>query len=667
MTPAWLATYADLDDDALATLANKGLVRRGHKEAERIELVEAGEPSVLLRYTGMPGAEVRLLPGGPRRATCSCPVAGVCVHIVAACVWARGPVIRANDAVIPADAGISPDACRPSLPADVLAELLALDPAAVNRQAGVAAVRKLAAAPPAGPTSIEQRPGSLRISWADSPEIVAVPGGGFAGMLTSGTHSDVAERAWRLEALVRLFTENGRPWVWPEHAPDVVQPGQREAMHQAVEATESLLRLGLSRLGSDGVDRLTAAAQRARLEALPLFGIVLTRAAGRAARIAARADDVAERDLLDVLARAWALATALAAANAPLPTHLLGGTRGPGDDADTGVLVPLSVRWWTGSSGSRGLSLTVWDRTNARLETATTGRAAGADPGFARSWTTPLLWGASAETLAAGPFTLQGAERRDDGTLSATTRTRVRAESAFSTAPVDLDAFAESVNGGGGARGLAFLPPPAQVRLVVPRRLLGVGEPELDEINQELVWPITDRSGVRHPVRFDATGAEQDVIGWVLHDGLPVHAVLLDEHDHLLSLFVTHQGTQRLISPTLTPAERKPRRGWLARKPKPQQPRAYTGASGQVVGPIGQLADAVLDVCEALASTGRPALSPRQRDTLQQRARQVGDLGLGALADAVGALLAEPTPANVLRATLVADRTRTLAGLTTPR
>ncbi|MCB0891710.1 MAG: hypothetical protein KDB51_07735, partial [Propionibacteriaceae bacterium] len=107
MTPAWLATYADLDDDALATLANKGLVRRGHKEAERIELVEAGEPSVLLRYTGMPGAEVRLLPGGPRRATCSCPVAGVCVHIVAACVWARGPVIRADDPVIPADAGIS--------------------------------------------------------------------------------------------------------------------------------------------------------------------------------------------------------------------------------------------------------------------------------------------------------------------------------------------------------------------------------------------------------------------------------------------------------------------------------------------------------------------------------------------------------------------------------
>lgn len=368
-----------------------------------------------------------------------------------------------------------------------------------------------------------------------------------------------------------------------------------------------------------------------------------------------------------MLARAWALATALSTADAPLPAHLVGAARGPGDDAGTGVLVPLALQWWTGSSGSRGLTVTLWDRTNARLESVTTGRAAGADPGFARSWTTPLLWGASAETLAAGPFTLQGAERRDDGTLSATTRTRVRAESAFATAPVDLDAFAESVNGGGGARGLAFLPPPARVRLVLPRRLLGVGEPELDEVNQELVWPITDRSGVRHLVRLDAVGAEQNVIGWVLHDGLPLHAVVLNEHDRPLSLFVTHQGTQRLISPTLTPAERKPRRGWLARKPKPQQPRAYTGASGQVVGPIGQLADAVLDVCEALASTGRPALSPRQRDTLQQRARQVGDLGLGALADAVGALLAEPTPANVLRATLVADRTRTLAGLTTPR
>ena len=85
------------------------------------------------------------------------------------------------------------------------------------------------------------------------------------------------------------------------------------------------------------------------------------------------------------------------------------------------LLVPLALQWWTGSSGSRGLTVTLWDRTNARLESVTTGRAAGADPGFAHSWTTPLLWASSAATLAGGPFTLQGAERRDDGTLSATT------------------------------------------------------------------------------------------------------------------------------------------------------------------------------------------------------------------------------------------------------
>ena len=83
--PGWLAGYR-LDDAALAVLANRGLVRRAAKEAARIELDSAADTAVELRYVGTPPAQVRLLPGGPRNATCGCPVAGVCVHIVAACV-----------------------------------------------------------------------------------------------------------------------------------------------------------------------------------------------------------------------------------------------------------------------------------------------------------------------------------------------------------------------------------------------------------------------------------------------------------------------------------------------------------------------------------------------------------------------------------------------------
>ena len=245
-------------------------------------------------------------------------------------------------------------------------------------------------------------------------------GGGFGGMLLGRRHSEVAERAWRLEALVRVFAANGRTWTWPRQADaaDVVHPGQYDALQQAIDAIDSLLRGGLSRLGADGPARLAATAPRARLEALPLLGTLLTQAAGRAAGVAARSDDVSERDLLQVLARAWTLATALRNAEPSLPTHLVGAGRASGEQVEVGRLVPLAVRWWLGVSGSRGLSVTLWDSTHNRLESVTTGRAAGADPSFERSWTTPMVWGVSDSKLAGGPFTLEGAERGDDGSFS---------------------------------------------------------------------------------------------------------------------------------------------------------------------------------------------------------------------------------------------------------
>ncbi len=58
------------------------------------------------------------------------PGGGVCVHIVAACVWARSSV---DSSPLIEPVGITGQAPGD----DPLAELLALDPAKVNRAAGV--------------------------------------------------------------------------------------------------------------------------------------------------------------------------------------------------------------------------------------------------------------------------------------------------------------------------------------------------------------------------------------------------------------------------------------------------------------------------------------------------------------------------------------------------
>ena len=682
--PGWATAYA-LDDDALVVLANRGQVRRASKEVGRFEASAIGDDRIELRYTGTPPATVRLVPGGPRRAVCGCPAAGVCVHIVAACLWVRAGGLSLSEPPDVGDGGRSSVSrpaeggegsrqarptevsleARPPVAPDVLAELLALEPAAVNRAAGIAAVRKVAARLPATPTSIDSTAGAIRISWPGSPEVVAVTGGGFSGMLVSGRHSDTAERAWRLEALVRLFAANGQAWTWPGNveSAEVVQPGQLDAMEQAAAVIEALLRAGLSRIGPDGVARLGAAAQRARLEALPLLATLLKQAEGRAAGVAAREDESSERALLDAVARAWTLATVLRSTPPPLPPHLIGGRRGAGERAEVGTLIPLGVRWWLAPSGSRGLTVTMWDSDHRRVETVTTGRAAGSDPSFERSWNAPLLWGASAQTFCQGVFTLADAERRDDGTLSPTSRTRIRTGMRFAEAGIDLTALERALSSAGtGAAAIGFLPRTVDVRLVVPRRLLGIGQPELDEVNQQLVWPITDRAGVHHLARMDALGPDQDVIGWLLRDGKQIAAVVLDAAGRPLSVIVVDHGRQRLISPSLTPPERPVHRGWVTRSPREQQPRAHEDVPPQQGEPVQQTCDAVLDVCEALASTGRPALSVWQRDTLGRRAAQASDLGLLSLAAAIEGLLSDPVnPTAVLRATLVASRVRALA------
>ncbi len=187
--------------------------------------------------------------------------------------------------------------------------------------------------------------------------------------------------------------------------------------------------------------------------------MLLTGAAGRAAAVAARDDDSSERDLLEALSRAWALAVALRSAGSPLPSELVGGSRGRGAAAEVGVLLPLATRWWLAPSGARGLTVTLWDSSNQRVETVTTGRAAGQDPGFERSWVNPLIWGASAHNLCGGEFTLIDAERRDDGTLSPTTRTRVVLGYRFRDGAPDLDALVRALAAAGsGAAAIGFAP-----------------------------------------------------------------------------------------------------------------------------------------------------------------------------------------------------------------
>jgi hypothetical protein len=641
--PQWLSAYAGLDDDALAVLGNRGLVRRAEREVAKVSVATSSADEVVLSFAGPAPVTLRLLPGGPKAARCSCPVAGVCVHLITACLWTRG-----------VSAAAPPQEGAPAV--DLLAEVLSWEPAAVNRAAGVAAVRR-AMNEPGEVVEVVASGSQLLLSWPGSPQIVVVSGGGFAGMLVAGEHSEVGLNAWKLTAIARLFASHERVWPWPESSEGTALLQVRNQAALAVaSAVESLLRTGLSQLRVLDTDQLSAAAQQAKLAKLPLLAGLTGTAAATGSAFANRDDETSEQQLLCDLSQAWALATALTQSDTPA-VHLLGA--GTTSAAELGGLVPLSANWWLTPAGSRGITVHLWHSATGEVLTATNGRAPGADPSFSRSWTRPLLWGASASTLCAGPFQLADPELRADGTLSPTERTTVNRHGSF--AESDFNALAEQVNSfSAGASAVRFGSPAPRLRLIRPRRQHGAAQLELDEVRQQVIWEVIDTASVHHRLEFDVFDTGLNTLGWVIAQQLPISAVVVVGTTPR-SVFVSDKGALRLIPLTLD-TDRPWQLERRLRKRLDNLREHRSAAPATVADELAGCLTAVAELLSALAATGTgPAMSTWQAESLSQRHQELADLGLQSLAAALAGLSPRPTPQSLLQAQFLLDRTTTLS------
>lgn len=702
--PQWTGVYAAFDDVALAALANRGLVRRGRAEvaAGRVRPVRIDDDAVVAA-AGNPAVEVVLPPGGPALARCPCPVAGVCIHVVAACLWLRGAAgaspagagpdgagphggragsaeeertgagrrggPRAEDANDPRAEGPGEDADAAGTAADepvdaLLAEVLSWEPAAVEKALGAPAARRVACALAGIGTGdlaegleLDGAPGRLTATWPGAPEIVIVAGLGPRGMVVSGRHSRVARAAWCLQAVVRIFAARGRDWPWPQGSARL-SDGRRDVLETAAKAIEGVVSAGISRAGARSARELERLAQAARLEEMPRPSRLLASAAGTLGAVARREDAVDEERALGSLAAAWSLARAvLAAPGAPDPV-LLGraGTR----QTEPGLLVPLSAVWWRTPSGSRGVTARFWDAERHRLESVTTGRAAGADPGFQRSEGAVLLWNASIGALLSAPLRLKGAARRADGTLAPSSRTTAVGQDGFDG--VDLPGLAaelDALQSGPGAAG--FEAPAPRVRLI-PVAGDGLGRIDLDEVHQEYVWPVRAVDGRTHLLRLDPVGAEPRFVASLLARNLPVVALTV-EAGRPTGVFVHSDGALKLFAPSLSSVQADSYRFFrrLSERLEGLRARAVAVAPGRERGPVEALCADALEALADLAASGAPAPEGMTAHVLTTRARAADQMQLTTLAAALEEVIARPGPAAVLRACAVVDRVRALA------
>ena len=677
------SVYGALDDVALIALGNRGLLRRGRAElaAGRVEPVngpidpEAGEqpvPGTVTIGVGRPAVPVTLTVSGPQDARCPCPVAGICVHILAACLWLREAVNRdgADESTTAAETPTnpaSPDASVTPAPAQgppsdpVLEEVLAWNPADVEKSLGAEARRRaqasLAGTAPdrlAAPTDVTSAPGRLSITWPDAPEIVVIAGLGPRGMIVSGRHSSAAKAAWSLQAVIRLFARAGRPWPWPDEK-STFDDRKRDVVSTVATAIETLLSAGISHAGPRSATDLERLAQVTRLEELPRLSRLLTSAAGRLRALAERDDAVDEATVLSALAAAWALTQALTAVTGPPDPALIGPT--DTETAHTGLLLPLSATWWTAPSGSRGLTIRLWDLDHDQPEMVTTGRAAGTDVAFHYSLDATLLWGTSVRNILSGPLRLTGAERRPDGSLAPSNRTSVTRRSAEAGYDdIDLEAVADHLQQtGSGPEVARFEAPVPRLRLIMVAQD-GLGPISIDEVHQHYLLPVTSTDGRRHLLCMEVGGGEMQMVSDVLSRDLQVHAITV-EGDHPSGVFVREHDRISLLAATFPPSRGASGRGYGRLRRRVEETHtheAHTNRGDRM--PIRALVQDVREALTALAASGTTRPTSTVAHVLRARARMAGDLQLTTLAAVLTEVDDRPSPGAVLRACAVIDR-----------
>jgi hypothetical protein len=334
------AVAAQLDDDALSALANRGLVRRARKDVEAMHPSAPREVDGTIELT-VEQSTVRLTER-PIDSMCSCPATGVCRHILAA--W----IHLATHAPAPASTETAGH------------ELLAVSDDELRRWAGTALLRRAERELATGLT-VELIDGSTFVArfpeW--NVECRWLAGGGLAGMLCSCHSTDACVH--RVAAVLAWQVQRGARELSTDEAmleSSAGAPRTRDEVRLAViAAAEDTVIQGLSRLSPATVERLRTLATSAHGLDLPRLERAVRAWADELAAWLERSARASEELLLTRTATAYALAHALAH---PTPA-LVGQHQSRYERVRELDLIGVGARAWYAASGYRGLTAYFWD------------------------------------------------------------------------------------------------------------------------------------------------------------------------------------------------------------------------------------------------------------------------------------------------------------------
>lgn len=485
---ALAAALAVFDEAALIALANKGVVRRAARD-----VVEGKVAIVGFEGGGAvidaDGATVRIGPGGPAKAGCSCPAPGVCRHRVAAVLLLQGG----------AEAPPSEEDALPKL----LAEIAAIPEETMRRFAGRAGWRAALEMAEAG-AEVEADGTALRIRLADPPfDIRYLPGLGLAGMVSK-------VKATRLKAVhvAALIAARRSAGIEPEAAVETEAQAEakggpdpayleeiRSALAEACRTALSLAPIALE-------ERLFTLSVSSRADNLPRLGAMLR---GIARMIRDRRERSFRFDpdhCLGQIATADAIARALLAGEGrPGREGLLGSVRQSYAEAGPLRLRGFGAESWRSEGGARGVTAFFYDEEQDRWMTASIARGAGQDPGFDphQAYAHERIWsGQSLASVAGAELRFEAMAVSEQGRLATSKASGPTVDYPEEPPPdewlcVSRDWTALTARLHERLSGTLSAPPPAMDIVVLrPRRTLA---PYFDDLGQALTWPVEDESG----------------------------------------------------------------------------------------------------------------------------------------------------------------------------
>jgi len=686
------ATLAVFDDAALETLTSKGIVRRAAKDVEggKVTIIEETHARIV---AAADGATVEVDAGGPRKARCSCPAAGVCRHKVAVVL-----AIRATGAPAAGGSQEDPRVDQGSpqtevLGADPLAEILALDARAIAKWAGKpnlrAAIELIADA--AAPQI--RRDGAvlvIRLS-PDEPEVRYLAGQGLDGMVSKATRARLkslhaaavlaARRAHGLEEAAAMPDAAAGP-----EAPDAAYLEEvRRTLQDAVFTALNQAPLVLE-------ERLFTLSISSRADALPRLGRQLRQLAAAIRQKREREFSFSPADALSQLASTHALAAALAG---PQPAERLvvlkGAIRQDYAASSSLTLFGLGATLWHTRTGARGVTGYFYAPERRRILTASLLRSSERDASFdpAQAYAADRLWHAAPlRQLIRSKVHLAGGGVSLDGRISLGAGARACVEPWLPVREACLEWPVTFMDWGAlhGALQTRFdgrLASASTGPAVVVLAPALHAKMTFDAIAQEHTWSVADAAGRWIGLSLPHDEAQALIAARLqrISELGEVHLIVAEARlaraglallpiavvarmpslgkASVLNLDLETGGTE-LPSPAM-------RMDWLsllARKPEGAPPVLARLAPAADRGTTSRLLAECAEALLAVAELGTLRGGPEQKMRLAALARRLEGAGLLPLADAMSGVadaMSDAGAAALLRAVQILDRTRAYA------